>query len=129
MVITEECVNLSQLDDLSTRLFKVKGKIHLDKNDLAYVLGGDDDSKLITFQREDEESKEFMTKLTSHLASKPDIKKLKRIMLNFGYSPEHPLRMEDITSTAKVIWSRMLLLQSGGTSTPLMRMVFLLTNV
>lgn len=96
MIITEESVNYSQLDELTTRLFKVKGKINLDKYDLSYVLARNDDSKLITFRREDEESKEFMTKLTSYMASRPDVKKLKRIMLYFGYSPEHPLRMEDL---------------------------------
>ena len=96
MIITEESVNYSQLDELTTRLFKVKGKINLDKYDLSYVLARNDDSKLITFRREDEESKEFMAKLTSYMASRPDVKKLKRIMLYFGYSPEHPLRMEDM---------------------------------
>ena len=89
MIITEESVNYSQLDELTTRLFKVKGKINLDKYDLSYVLARNDDSKLITFRREDEESKEFMTQLTSYMASRPDVKKLKRIMLYFGYSPEH----------------------------------------
>lgn len=97
MIITEERVNLSQLDELSERLFKVKGKINLDKNDLAYVLTGNEDCTLITVKREDEESKEFMTKFTSYLASKPDIKKWKRIMFNFGYSPKHPFNMEDVS--------------------------------
>lgn len=97
MIFTEENVNLSQLNELSERLFKVKGKINLDKNDLSYILGSKYDSKLITVQSEDEESLEFMTKFTSYLASKPDVNKWKRMMLYFGYSPNHPLRMEDVT--------------------------------
>lgn len=96
MIFTEESVNFSQLDELSRRLFKVKGKINLDKNDLAYILGSKYDSKLITAQSEDEESQEFMAKFTSYLASRADVKKWKRMMLYFGYSPNHPLRMEDV---------------------------------
>ena len=96
MIITEESVNFSQLDELSERLFKVKGKINLDRNDLVVMLGGNFDSKLITFQREEEESKEFLTKLTSYLSSKPEIKRMKGIMMYFGYSTKHPLRMEDM---------------------------------
>lgn len=96
MIFTEESVNFSQLDELSSRLFKVKGKINLDKNDLAYILGSKCDSNLITAQSEDEESQEFMAKFTSYLASRCDEKKWERMMLYFGYSPKHPLRMEDV---------------------------------
>ena len=96
MIFTEENVYISQLDELSKRLFKVKGKINLDKNDLSYMLGSRYDSKLITVQSEGEDSQEFMTKFTSYLVSKPDMKKWKRMMLYFGYSPQHPLRMEDM---------------------------------
>lgn len=96
MIFTEESVNFSQLNELSARLFKVKGMINLDKNDLAYVLAGNDDCTLITARREDEDSREFMTKFTSYLASKPDVKEWRRIMMYLGYSPKHPLKVEDV---------------------------------
>ena len=106
MIITEERVNISQIDELSERLFKVKGKINLDKNDLAWILAGSDDCTLISARHENEESCEFVTKFVTYLAAKPNLKNWKRLMLKFGYSQEHPLKMEDISIINEILFQK-----------------------
>lgn len=95
MVFTKESVDMSQIDDLAARLFNGNGVIKLDKNDLYFVLAGEN-CVMFSGLQEDESNREFLKAFLERINDTPKNKDYNRMLINVGCSVEAPLMMQDM---------------------------------
>ena len=96
MIIKEQHVSESQLDEVVKLIENVKGLINLDKDDVKSVLVGKEGVLYQANQEEGMENSTFMKNFFGALKENEVVQGCTSMLISIGMSPEEPLMMEDI---------------------------------
>ena len=96
MVIKEQHVSESQLDEVVKLIENVKGLINLDKDDVKSVLVGKEGVLYQANQEEGVENSTFMRDFFGALKENEVVQGCTSMLISIGMSPEDPMMMDDI---------------------------------
>ena len=96
MIIKEQHVNVSQLEEVVRLIENTNNLITLDKDDVKNVLVGKEGMLYQAFQEESVENSTFMKEFFDVLKEKEFVQNCTHMLINIGMIPEDPLMMEDI---------------------------------
>lgn len=96
MVIKEQHVSESQLDEVVKHIENVKGLINLDKDDVKSVLVGKEGVLYQANQEEGVENSTFMKDFFGALKENEVVQGCTSMLISIGMSPEDPMMMDDI---------------------------------
>ena len=96
MVIKEQHVSESQLDEVVKLIENVKGLINLDKDDVKSVLVGKEGVLYQANQEEGVENSTFMKDFFGALKENEVVQGCASMLISIGMSPEEPMMMDDI---------------------------------
>lgn len=96
MVIKEQHVSESQLDEVVKLIENVKGLINLDKDDVKSVLVGKEGVLYQANQEEGMENSTFMKDFFGALKENEVVQGCTSMLISIGMSPEDPMMMDDI---------------------------------
>ena len=96
MVIKEQHVSESQLDEVVKLIENVKGLINLDKDDVKSVLVGKEGVLYQANQEEGVENSTFMKDFFGALKENEVVQGCTSMLISIGMSPEDPMMMDDI---------------------------------
>ena len=96
MVIKEQHVTESQIDEVVKLIENAKNLINLDKDDVKSVLVGKEGVLYQANQEEGVENSTFMKEFFGILKEKEVVQDCTSMLISIGMSPEEPLMMEDI---------------------------------
>ena len=96
MVIKEQHVTESQIDEVVKLIENVKNLINLDKDDVKSVLVGKEGILYQANQEEGVENSTFMKEFFDTLKEKEVIQDCTSMLISIGMSPEEPMMMEDM---------------------------------
>ena len=96
MVIKEQHVSESQLDEVVKLIENVKGLINLDKDDVKSVLVGKEGVLYQANQEEGMENSTFMKNFFGALKENEVVQGCTSMLISIGMSPEDPMMMDDI---------------------------------
>lgn len=96
MVIKEQHVSESQLDEVVKLIENVKGLINLDKDDVKSVLVGKEGVLYQANQEEGVENSTFMKDFFGALKENEVVQGCTSMLIIIGMSPEDPMMMDDI---------------------------------
>ena len=96
MVIKEQHVCESQLDEVVKLIENVKGLINLDKDDVKSVLVGKEGVLYQANQEEGMENSTFMKNFFGALKENEVVQGCTSMLISIGMSPEDPMMMDDI---------------------------------
>lgn len=96
MIIKEEQVNESQLDEVAGLIENEKNMINLDRDDVKSVLVGKEGILYQANQDEGVENSTFMKEFFGALKEKKVVQNCTSMLISIAMSPEDPLMMEDI---------------------------------
>ena len=96
MVIKEQHVSESQLDEVVKLIENVKGLINLDKDDVKSVLVGKEGVLYQANQEEGVENSTFMKDFFGALKENEVVQGCTSMLISIGMSPEEPMMMDDI---------------------------------
>ena len=96
MVIKEQHVSESQLDEVVKLIENVKGLINLDNDDVKSVLVGKEGVLYQANQEEGVENSTFMKDFFGALKENEVVQGCTSMLISIGMSPEDPMMMDDI---------------------------------
>ena len=96
MIIKEQHVSESQLDEVVKLIENVKGLINLDKDDVKSVLVGKEGVLYQANQEEGVENSTFMKDFFGALKENEVVQGCTSMLISIGMSPEDPMMMDDI---------------------------------
>lgn len=96
MIIKEQHVSESQLDEVVKLIENVKGLINLDKDDVKSVLVGKEGVLYQANQEEGMENSTFMKNFFGALKENEVVQGCTSMLISIGMSPEDPMMMDDI---------------------------------
>lgn len=96
MVIKEQHVSESQLDEVVKLIENVKGLINLDKDDVKSVLVGKEGVLYQANKEEGVENSTFMKDFFGALKENEVVQGCTSMLISIGMSPEDPMMMDDI---------------------------------
>ena len=96
MVIKEQHVSESQLDEVVKHIENVKGLINLDKDDVKSVLVGKEGVLYQANQEEGVENSTFIKDFFGALKENEVVQGCTSMLISIGMSPEDPMMMDDI---------------------------------
>ena len=96
MVIKEQHVSESQLDEVVKLIENVKGLINLDKDDVKSVLVGKEGVLYQANQEEGVENSTFIKDFFGALKENEVVQGCTSMLISIGMSPEEPMMMDDI---------------------------------
>lgn len=96
MVIKEQHVSESQLDEVVKLIENVKGLINLDKDDVKSVLVGKEGVLYQANQEEGMVNSTFMKDFFGALKENEVVQGCTSMLISIGMSPEDPMMMDDI---------------------------------
>ena len=96
MVIKEQHLTESQIDEVVKLIENVKNLINLDKDDVKSVLVGKEGILYQANQEEGVENSTFMKEFFDTLKEKEAVQDCTSMLISIGMSPEDPMMMDDI---------------------------------
>ena len=96
MIIKEQHVSESQLDEVVKLIENVKGLINLDKDDVKSVLVGKEGVLYQANQEEGVENSTFIKDFFGALKENEVVQGCTSMLISIGMSPEDPMMMDDI---------------------------------
>ena len=96
MVIKEQHVTESQIDEVVKLIENVKNLINLDKDDVKSVLVGKEGVLYQANHEEGVENSTFMKEFFGILKEKEVVQDCTSLLISIGMSPEEPMMMEDM---------------------------------